>query len=80
MLVYVALSNDCCGYVFEGIFPTLDAAKDRVRRSPRPEGVEEWEVGPEGTSPIPVRRWDIIGGNGGFVWTEPIPLRVSQYS
>jgi hypothetical protein len=35
--VYVALSHDCCGEPFCGIFATMDAAKPHAE-----EAIEEW--------------------------------------
>lgn len=71
MRVFVALSGDCCGSPFEGLFLTLDEAKAAVERNSRPEGVEEWEIEVEVVHHAPYavkcHRFNGIGN-----WTEEV--------
>lgn len=76
MLIYVALSGDCCGYPFEGILSTLNEAKERVERSGRPEAVEVWDIPINGTDPRPVERWEFNHTSDGPKWIES---QVSDY-
>lgn len=68
MLIYVALSSDCCGDVFEGIYATPTDARTKVATSPRPAGIEEWETALP--SPRRTRRWIAHVGGAGVEFVE----------